>query len=204
LSCLFGLFGLILQSFLIIRRRNEADFSAKQQEKKKQAWFQGKNENQEWKKSNFQKKIKRQEKTVSQRRDVEKLKRLGLSTGERIKRKADFRKLYNSGKVVFSDDKKLKAIYLVEKSSEPGKTQVAVTVSSKAGKAHWRNRIKRLLRSAYRLNKENIVNLCLSNNILLKIIFSPYRFNESKNRVLKLEDILPGMKDVLLKIGSNL
>jgi len=55
---------------LIIRRRNEADFSAKQQEKEKQAWFQGKNENKEWKKSNFQKKSKRQEKTISQRRDV--------------------------------------------------------------------------------------------------------------------------------------
>jgi len=132
------------------------------------------------------------------------LKRLGLSARERIKRKPDIKKIYSSGKVVFSDDKRLKAIYLYEKCSGPGKVKIAVAVSSKTGQAYWRNRIKRLLRCSYRLNKENLVKLCLLNNLVLKIVFSPYLFSESKNRVIKLEDIMPGMKDVLLKIGSSL
>jgi ribonuclease P protein component len=126
--------------------------------------------------------------------------RFKLSAGERLKSRTDFEKVYSSGRVVFSDNKNIKAVYLIEKVSEPGKIKIATAVSGKAGKAVWRNRLKRLLRTSYRLNKENLLNICLQKKIVLKIIFSPYRFQESKNRVVMLKDIMPGMKDVLLKI----
>lgn len=105
---------------------------------------------------------------------------------------------------MISDDRKIKAVYLIEKSSGLGKIKIATAVSGKAGNAVWRNRLKRLLRTVYRLNKENLVTLCLQKKIDLKIIFSPYRYQESKNRVIMLKDIMPGMKDVLLKIERNL
>jgi len=132
------------------------------------------------------------------------LKRFGLSSGERLKSRVDFEELYGSGNVIFSGDKKIKAVYLIEKSSGKGSVKIAAVVSGKAGKAFWRNRLKRLLKTSYRLNKENLLSLCLLKNIELKIIFSPYRFNEKNNRLVMLKDIMPGMPDVLYKIESGL
>ena len=132
------------------------------------------------------------------------LERFKLPAGERLKSRTDFEKVFTSGSVIFSDDKNIKAVYLIEKGSVPGKIKIATVVSGKAGKAVWRNRLKRLLRTSYRLNKENIINICLLKNIVLRIIFSPYRYQESKKRIVMLNDIVPGMKDVLLKIERKL
>lgn len=132
------------------------------------------------------------------------MKRFGLSAGERIKSKIDFDKLYSSGKVIFSKDRKIKAIYLIEKNITAGNIKIAVAISSKAGKAVWRNRLKRLLRTSYRLNKENLLNLCLLKNNVLKIIFSPYQFNEKNNRKILLDDVMGGVKDVLFQIERSL
>ena len=132
------------------------------------------------------------------------MKRFGLSAGERIKSKKDFDQIYNSGKVIFSDNRKIKAIYLIEKTHSAGNIKIAVAVSGKAGKAVWRNRLKRLLRTSYRLNKENLLNLCLLKKIVLKIIFSPYQMNEKNNRSIKLNEIMPGVKNVLFQIERSL
>jgi ribonuclease P protein component len=132
------------------------------------------------------------------------LERFKLSAGERLKSRTDFEKVYASGSVIFSNDRNIKAVYLIEEGSGSGKIKIATAVSGKAGNAVWRNRLKRLLKASYRLNKENLVNLCLQKKIVLKVIFSPYRFQESKNRVVMLKDIMPGIKDVLLKIERNL
>jgi ribonuclease P protein component len=132
------------------------------------------------------------------------LKRFGLPAGERLKSRIEFEQLYTSGRVIFSDDKKIKAIYLIEINSGQSNVKMAAVVSSKAGNAVWRNRIKRLIRTSYRLNKENIFNLCLLKNLVLKIIFSPYRFNEKNNRMAALDDIMPGVRELLFKIGRSL
>ena len=132
------------------------------------------------------------------------MKRFGLPAGERLKSRIEFEQLYTSGRVIFSDDKKIKAIYLIEINSGQSNVKMAAVVSSKAGNAVWRNRIKRLIRTSYRLNKENIFNLCLLKNLVLKIIFSPYRFNEKNNRMASLDDIMPGVRELLFKIGRSL
>jgi ribonuclease P protein component len=132
------------------------------------------------------------------------LKRFGLPAGERIKSRTDFENLYGSGNVIISNDKKIKAIYILDEQAQKGNIQIAAVVSGKAGNAAWRNRIKRLIRVSYRLNKENLYNLCLLKNLVLKIIFSPYRFNEKNNRLIAIDDIMPGIKDVLVKIERSL
>ena len=132
------------------------------------------------------------------------MKRFGLPAGERIKSRTDFANLYGSGKIIISDDKKIKAIYILDDQAQNGNIQIAAVVPGKAGNAAWRNRIKRLIRVSYRLNKENLYNLCLLKNLVLKIIFSPYRFNEKNNRLIVIDDIMPGIKDVLVKLERSL
>jgi ribonuclease P protein component len=132
------------------------------------------------------------------------LKRFGLSAGERIKSKVDFDKLYSTGKVILSGDRKIKAVYLVEENSISGNIKIAIAISSKTGKAVWRNRLKRLLRTSYRLNKERLLNLCISKKILLKIIFSPYQFNEQNNRDVALDEVIIGTEDILMQLERRL
>ena len=132
------------------------------------------------------------------------MKRFGLSSVERLKSRIDFEKLYTSGKVILSMNKKIKAVYLIEKVTGSGNIKIATVVSGKAGNAVWRNRLKRLLRTSYRQNKKNLYALCLLKKIVLKIIFSPYHFNEKNNKLVMLDDIIPGVKDVLFKIERSL
>jgi ribonuclease P protein component len=132
------------------------------------------------------------------------LKRFGLSAAERVKRKIEFKKLYASGKIIISSDKKIKAVYLIEKIAGAGHIKVAIAVSNKAGNAVWRNRVKRLLRAAYQLNKENLFNISLVKNFILEIIISPYHLNKKNNQLVIMNDVIPGTKDVLLKIERSL
>jgi ribonuclease P protein component len=132
------------------------------------------------------------------------VKSFGLSYRERIKSRSEFEKLFASGKVIFSRDKKIKALYLVQETAEQGIVKIAAVVSSKSGNAFWRNRLKRLIKTSYRLNKESILSSCLLKKLILKIIFSPNRFNEKNNEFVMLEDIMPGIKDILYKIERSL
>lgn len=140
------------------------------------------------------------------------MKRFGLSKDERIKSEKDFKLIYSVGKTVYSENQKLKSIYIVEKSAvlqsddlkKSGGVKIAAAVSKKIGNAVWRNRFKRLLRESYRLNKEFIVRSCEERNIVLKIVFSPNNLSQKKNKKIKLIDIMPGLIDILKKIGSGL
>jgi ribonuclease P protein component, eubacterial len=129
------------------------------------------------------------------------LKQFGLTSLERIKRKKDFELVYSSGSTVFSGNKKLKAVYLFLKQDNPViPVKFACAVSKKSGKAVWRNRIKRILRVSYRLNKEILNSLCLNKGKGLMVIFSPYVLNERHNRVITLNDIMPEVIDIMNKI----
>ena len=132
------------------------------------------------------------------------MKRFGLAAGERVKSRTDFENLFGSGRIIISDDKKIKAVYLLDKQAPRGNIKIAAVVSGKAGNAPWRNHIKRLIRVSYRLNKENLYDLCVLKKFDLKIIFSPYRFNQKNNRFIAVDDIMCGIKDVLVKIERSL
>ena len=61
----------------------------------------------------------------------------------------------------------------------------AVAVGKKLGNAVWRNRVKRLAREAYRLNKIGLVEKYKTKNALLEIIFSPQSLNQIKNKRIR-------------------
>jgi ribonuclease P protein component len=126
------------------------------------------------------------------------VKRFGLSSSERIKSKKDFDKLFTSGKTAVSSDHKLKAFYLIE----PGLPAVkfAAAVSGKSGNAVWRNRLKRLLREACRLNKKMLIDFSLKHDVLLKIAFSGFRLNQRNNRKVNYDDIEPAVVDIMKKV----
>lgn len=131
------------------------------------------------------------------------MKKFGLTKYERIKRKKDFELVYSSGKAVFSQNRKLKAVYRFVKCENPViPVKFACAISKKSGKAVWRNRVKRLLRDSYRLNKEILVSHCSVNSLCLMVVFSPYGLNGKMNRVVTLNDIMPDVIDIMNKIKT--
>lgn len=132
------------------------------------------------------------------------MKRFGLSANERIKSRKDFEVIFSAGKTIFSSDKKIKAIFFIDDKSEISGVKIAAAVNKKAGKAVWRNRVKRLIRAIYRQNKKEILEKSLQKNQMLKIVFSPYSINEKKNKHVFLEELQPAVLEVLSKIKRSL
>ena len=126
------------------------------------------------------------------------MKRFGLSKKERIKKKKDFSRVYKSGKIIYSNSRKLKAIFYLGEDGEKS-VKVAFGISKKAGNAAWRNRLRRLLKEAYRHNKE-ILSECSKS---LYIVFSPNVLNKKKHPKLYLRDIEADMVDLLKKLRNN-
>ena len=67
----------------------------------------------------------------------------------RLKKQEDFQKLFYKGKRAFSPS--LTVIYAPFKA-----TRMGISVGKRHGKAHTRNRIKRLLREAFRLESDGL------------------------------------------------
>lgn len=135
------------------------------------------------------------------------MKKFGLSAEERIRSKKEFSLLYSSGKTTVSASQKFKAVYCFVKSFEPEnnpEVKVAFAVHRKAGKAVWRNRVKRLLRVSYRLNKELLVTACKSKNRFLLVAFSPYSVNSKNYTKINLNDVMPDIIELISNIRQRL
>ncbi len=132
------------------------------------------------------------------------MKRFGLSKKERIKLKRHFNLVYTKGKVIYSPARKVKATYYQEDNHEQTGVKVAFAVHKKAGNSVWRNRVKRLLRESYRLNKSGLVETAIQNNKLLLIVFSPYGINQKNNKKIYLKDIMPEVIDLMMKIREDI
>jgi ribonuclease P protein component len=131
------------------------------------------------------------------------VKNYSLSREERITSKKLFDRIYESGKTIYSKDKKLKVLFLYDPNSEKPGIKIAAAVSKKAGKAVWRNRIKRLIKESYRLNKKIMLPDILRRKWLLYIIFSPYFLKESSNRVILFEEIRIPVVELLNRIKNE-
>lgn len=131
------------------------------------------------------------------------MKRFSFGKNERIKEKKLFEELYTSGKVSISNNKKIKAVHFLIESVDVVFPKVAVAVSKKAGNAFWRNRIKRLLREAYRLNKLPVSSFCIEKKKQLFIVFSPFLLNQKDHKTIGLLDIMPGVQEILSAIIRN-
>ncbi|MCJ7552841.1 MAG: ribonuclease P protein component [Ignavibacteriaceae bacterium] len=132
------------------------------------------------------------------------MKKHSLSSEERIKSKKEFDRIYEFGKTIYSSDKKLKAIFLCDRAVDNPGVKIAIAISKKAGNAVWRNRVKRLIKESYRLNKESLISKIKEKNILLRIIFSANHLNENRNKRLKLQYILTTVLDLLSVIKNEI
>jgi ribonuclease P protein component len=132
------------------------------------------------------------------------LKKFGLSAHGKIKSRKDIEGLYSDGKKLFSSTKKIKAIYIIDQNSnEPG-VKISIAVSHKSGNAVWRNRVKRLLKESYRLNKPIIIKKAEDLGSLIRIIFSPYSINMGSNKNIYLNDIMPDVIDIMSRISIDI
>ncbi len=140
------------------------------------------------------------------------MKKHSLSSKERIKNTKDFELLYKAGKVEISDNFKIKALFFADKvtpaqpvpSVSGGSVKAGFGVSKKAGNAVWRNRLKRLLKESYRLNKDILVSCAEEKNILLYVAFLPNKINQKNNKKISLADVLPDVVELMKKIRSRL
>jgi ribonuclease P protein component len=81
---------------------------------------------------------------------------------------------------------------------------VAAVVSGKAGNAVWRNRIKRIIKDTFRINKEILLDVCRKKNIFVQLVLSPYSLNQKNCAAAKRVDLETGLIDILNKIKKNL
>lgn len=125
------------------------------------------------------------------------MKRFGFSVYERIKSRKEIEQIFTGGETTFSSDNKLRANYTITSELESPGVMIAAAPSKKLGNAVWRNRIKRLIRESYRLNKADLVERCKSKDVLLKIILSPQSINQTKNKNPRLSEIEINVKEII-------
>ena len=115
----------------------------------------------------------------------------------------EFHKIYTQGKTLYSSGKKIKLNYFMESSVNEVGIKAAFVVSRKSGNAVWRNRVKRLLRESFRLNRHGLYELCCSKNVLLLLCLSPGSINQRQFKKIGLGFILDDVIDVLKKLQSK-
>jgi ribonuclease P protein component len=120
---------------------------------------------------------------------------------DRLKSENDIEIVYKRGKVIISEDRKIKASYLSVVNST-SRVRVATTVSSKTGNSVWRNRLKRIIKESLTQEKVFLREIVSKNKSELSIIFSPYKINQVSLQQLFLKDIKPAVTDILIKINK--
>jgi ribonuclease P protein component len=127
-----------------------------------------------------------------------------LNRYERVKKKNDFKKVYNSKKILFSSDLLIKSLYTIDLDKQFVGVKIAVAVSTKAGQSVWRNRIKRLIKESYRLNKIALLKKAREKKISLLIIFTPNKLSETKNKKVYYTDICNSVIELINKIEQQI
>ncbi len=90
---------------------------------------------------------------------------------QRLCHRADIERLFTKGRGFLQYPFSVR--YLIEKSSNKPGVRVLIHSPKKYNKtAVARNRAKRLIREAYRLNKSDLINLCNNQNIKLELSIS--------------------------------
>ena len=129
------------------------------------------------------------------------MKQFGLSKNERIKKKKEISRVFYTGKRVYSNSRKLKAIFCFGEENS-SVVKVAFAIHKKAGNAVWRNKLKRLLRVAYRLNKKKLTSVI--NDKTLLIVISSNTINKKEYPNLSLHDVEKDVIQILDKIQNNI
>jgi len=128
-----------------------------------------------------------------------------LSKHTKLKsKKLKIDKIFQPGKIIFSTDKKLKVRTNLRRNAGDCGIKFSVAISKKAGNAVWRNRIKRLIREAHRLNNKELLNYCIANNVLLEVVFTSHVINEINANRISLKGIESTILDLHARIKSEL
>ena len=101
-----------------------------------------------------------------------------------IKRNYDFRALYKRGKSSVSP---VLAIYA--RKNKTTSNRIGITVSTKVGKAHVRNRVRRRIREAYRIN-ETSFKKGIDMVIVARVRAAEVTFHEIEKNLLLLTEKL--------------
>lgn len=94
-------------------------------------------------------------------------------------------------------------VHLLSIDSNVSGVKIAAAVSKKAGSAVWRNRVKRLIKESYRLNKKSLADKVLEKKIQLLLVFAPYKLSEKSNKKIYLKDLSPGVVELMNKIKQQ-
>jgi len=132
------------------------------------------------------------------------LKKYGLSAQEKIKSRKEFETIYQLGKTIHSSNNTIKANYIVDIENQHPYVKIAVAISKKSGNAVWRNRLKRLLKESYRMNKTDLLNLCFVNKKKVRVVFSTGILNQKKYKKLELNNVLPGVIEIIEMIKGSI
>lgn len=118
------------------------------------------------------------------------MRRNALPRSERLRGKVKFSRLFAEGRTLVLPDKSLRAIYLVE--HEPVKAGVgfAPVISKKIGPAVHRNRLKRLMRTAFRTNKQELISVCYQKEIFVMFVILPGSYPKT-DTIAFLEAAIP-------------
>ncbi len=79
------------------------------------------------------------------------MKKYGFSREERITKREDFQRVIKEGKAI---EEGKWTMYVLKK--ETGRTRFGISISKKSGKPVHRNRVKRIFREIFRLNKHEL------------------------------------------------
>lgn len=131
------------------------------------------------------------------------MKRFGLSKNERMRSHKDIQKIYSFGKTISSSDKKLKATFFIQQEQPEGGVKLMAAVSKKSGNAVWRNRIKRLIKESFRMNKKELTEKCIKKKIRLYIVFSALSINNKENKKVHLNEISPPVIELMAAINRS-
>lgn len=121
-----------------------------------------------------------------------------LGKNERMKSRTDIQNLFGSGKSLFVHP--VKIIYSLKEKTSPDKENIKAgfAVSKRYFKrANKRNTTKRLLKEAYRLNRDAILSVPVNKELQIFIIFTHHQLPE-------FDFINTKMKAVLIKLNKQL
>lgn len=128
------------------------------------------------------------------------MKVFGLSKQERLNKKKEFELVYSAGQTVYSRNRKLKATFVVLNTETESGVRIAAGVFKKSGNAVWRNRVKRLIKESYRLNKQKLNAKCQENQKQVLVVFSLYSINKRKCSKPKLDTIIFDVVELIEQI----
>ena len=123
---------------------------------------------------------------------------------KKLKNENEFELVYKKGRAIISGDKKIKANYFLESDNENIKIKIGLSISSKKGNSVWRNKIKRLIREAIRLNRETLLGTLEQKNANLFIIFSPHSINQTNYKEIFLKDISASVLDIITRLNDEI